>query len=170
MSITEAPVKKPDSRLVRVTTTSFKAMKGRGEKITMLTAYDYSTARIADEAGIDALLVGDSLGQVMLGYDSTVRVTMDEMIHHTKAVSRGVRHALVIGDMPFLSYTVSPEEALRNAGRFMQEGGAQAVKLEGAADTRTVERMVASGIPVMGHLGLTPQSIHVFGGDKDQGN
>ena len=121
MSITELPAKKAESRTGRVTTTKLKAMKGRGEKIAMLTAYDYSTARIADEAGIDALLVGDSLGMVMLGYDSTVRVTMDEMLHHTKAVSRGARHTLVIGDMPFMSYNVSPEEALRNAGRFLQE-------------------------------------------------
>src|SRR5205823_2202682 len=123
----------------------------------------------ADAAGIDVLLVGDSLGQVMLGYDSTVRVTMEEMLHHTKAVSRGVRHALVIGDMPFLSYNLSPDEALRNAGRFLQEGGAQAVKLEGAFDPSIVERMVGAGIPVMGHLGLTPQSINVFGGHKIQG-
>src|SRR5438105_2961121 len=173
MSVVELPKQgtgeKSASRPARMTTTRFKAMKERGEKIVMLTAYDYSTARIADEAGVHALLVGDSLGQVMLGYDSTVRVTMDEMIHHTKAVSRGVRHALVIGDMPFLSYTVSPEEALRNAARFLQEGGAQAVKLEGAAAAPTVERMVAAGVPVMGHLGLTPQSINVFGGHKVQG-
>src|SRR5919109_2098003 len=138
MSITELPAKKAESRTGRVTTTKFKAMKGRGEKIAMLTAYDYSTARIADEAGIDALLVGDSLGMVMLGYESTVSVTMEEMVHHTKAVSRGARHALVIGDMPFLSYNVSPEEALRNAGRFLQEGGAQAVKLEGASSAPAV--------------------------------
>ncbi|MFL5735413.1 MAG: 3-methyl-2-oxobutanoate hydroxymethyltransferase [Chloroflexia bacterium] len=169
MSVTEAPQNKTESRPVRVTTTKLKAMKGRGEKITMLTAYDYSTARIADEAGVDVLLVGDSLGMVMLGYESTVRVTMDEMLHHTKAVARGARHALVVGDMPFMSYGISPEEALRNAGRFLQEAGAQAIKLEGAADTHIVEKMVASGIPVMGHLGLTPQSINVFGGHKIQG-
>jgi 3-methyl-2-oxobutanoate hydroxymethyltransferase len=172
MSVTEAPAGsagKIDLRPARVTVTKLKAMKGRGEKITMLTAYDYSSARIADEAGIDTLLVGDSLGMVMLGYESTVRVTMDEMLHHTKAVSRGAHHALVVGDMPFMSYSVGPEEALRNAARFLQEGGAQAVKLEGAADTSIVERMVASGIPVMGHLGLTPQSINVFGGHKIQG-
>ena len=144
-------------------------MKGRGEKVVMLTAYDYSTARIMDGAGVDAILVGDSLGMVMLGYDSTVPVTVDDMIHHTKAVARGARHALVIGDMPFMSYTVSPEEALRNAARFMQEGGAQAVKVEGAAVAPIIERMVAGGIPVMGHLGLTPQSINVFGGHKIQG-
>jgi 3-methyl-2-oxobutanoate hydroxymethyltransferase len=172
MSITELPAasaSKTESRAARVTVTKLKAMKARGEKITMLTAYDYSSARIADEAGIDTLLVGDSLGMVMLGYESTVRVTMEEMLHHTRAVSRGAHHALVIGDMPFMSYSVSPDEALRNAARFLQEGGAQAVKLEGAADTHIVERMVASGIPVMGHLGLTPQSINVFGGHKIQG-
>ena len=173
MSITELPMTdgaaKAGGHPSRVTTTKFKAMKGRGEKIVMLTAYDYSTARLADRAGVDALLVGDSLGQVMLGYDSTVPVTMDDMIHHTKAVSRGAQHALVIGDMPFMSYHISPEEALRNAARFMQEAGAQAVKLEGASVAPTVERMVAAGIPVMGHLGLTPQSINVFGGHKIQG-
>src|SRR5262245_19404879 len=126
MSVTDLPKTEPartvGARPARVTTTRLKAMKERGEKIVMLTAYDYSTARIADGAGIDALLVGDSLAQVVLGYDSTVRVTVDEMLHHTRAVSRGTQHALVIGDMPFLSYNVSPEEALRNAGRFLQEG------------------------------------------------
>jgi 3-methyl-2-oxobutanoate hydroxymethyltransferase len=157
------------ARAERVTITKLKAMKGRGEKIAMITAYDYYTARLVDGAGIDAILVGDSLGQVMLGYDSTVPVTMDDMIHHTKAVSRGVRRALVIGDMPFMSYSLSPDEALRNAARFMQEAGARAVKLEGAAVAPTVERMVAAGIPVMGHLGLTPQSINVFGRHKIQG-
>ncbi len=173
MSVAELPKSetggKAEARQGRMTTTKLKAMKGRGEKIAMLTAYDYSTARLADEAGIHALLVGDSLGQVMLGYDSTVPVTMDDMIHHTKAVSRGAHQALVIGDMPFMSYHISPEEALRNAARFLQEANAQAVKLEGAAVLPTVERMVAAGIPVMGHLGLTPQSINVFGGHKIQG-
>ncbi len=173
MSVIELPAKdstdKAQERTSRVTTTKLKAMKERGEKIAMITAYDYSTAKIADRAGIPVILVGDSLGQVMLGYDSTVRVTMDEMIHHTKAVSRGVEQSLVIGDMPFLSYNVSQEEALRNAGRFLQAGGARAVKLEGAAVLPTIERMLAAGIPVMGHLGLTPQSINVFGGHKIQG-
>lgn len=173
MSVTELPksdaTDKPAGRQSRMTTTRFRAMKERGEKIVMVTAYDYSTARIADEAGIHALLVGDSLGQVMLGYDSTVPVTVDEMIHHTKAVSRGARQALVVGDMPFMSYHISPEETLRNAARFMQEGGARAVKVEGAAVAPMVERLVAAGIPVMGHLGLTPQSINVFGGHKIQG-
>ncbi|MEO8285447.1 MAG: 3-methyl-2-oxobutanoate hydroxymethyltransferase [Chloroflexota bacterium] len=152
-----------------MTVTRLKAMKERGEKIVMLTAYDYSTAKLADMAGIPILLVGDSLGRVMLGYDSELRVTMDDMLHHTKAVARGVQNALVVGDMPFMSYNISPEEALRNAMRLMQEGGARAIKLEGASTASTVERMVASGIPVMGHLGLTPQSINVIGGHKIQG-
>lgn len=170
MSVTELPpTDKAPSHPTHVTVTRLKAMKERGEKIAMITAYDYSTARIADAAGIPVILVGDSLGQVMLGYDSTVPVTMEDMLHHTRAVARGARHALVIGDMPFLSYNISIEEALRNAGRFMQEAGAQAVKLEGAAAAPAVERMVAAGIPVMGHLGLTPQSINVFGGHKIQG-
>ncbi|MDQ3704526.1 MAG: 3-methyl-2-oxobutanoate hydroxymethyltransferase [Chloroflexota bacterium] len=144
-------------------------MKARGEKITMMTAYDYSTARLLDSAGIDAILVGDSLGQVMLGYDSTVPVTMDDMVHHTKAVVRGAQRALVIGDLPFMSYHLSVEQALSNAARFMQEAGARAVKLEGASVTTAVERMVAAGIPVMGHLGLTPQSINVLGRHRIQG-
>lgn len=173
MSVIEIPssgvAEKGQARGGRVTVTKLKAMKERGEKIAMLTAYDYSTARLADEAGIPVLLVGDSLAQVVLGYDSTVRVTMEEMLHHVKAVSRGAQHALVIGDMPFLSYNTNPDEALRNAGRFLQEGGARAVKLEGASVAPAVERMVAAGIPVMGHLGLTPQSINVFGGHKIQG-
>jgi 3-methyl-2-oxobutanoate hydroxymethyltransferase len=153
----------------RMTVTKLKAMKERGEKIVMLTAYDYSTAKLADTAGIPLLLVGDSLGRVMLGYDSEVRVTMDDMLHHTKAVSRGAQRALVIGDMPFMSYNLGPEETLRNAGRFLQEGGARAVKMEGAAVAPVIERVVAAGIPVMGHLGLTPQSINVIGGHKIQG-
>lgn len=172
MSIAELPgsdTVEASTRVSHMTTTKFKAMKGRGEKIVMLTAYDYSTAKIADAAGIHALLVGDSLGQVMLGYETTVPVTMEDMLHHTKAVTRGVSRALVVGDMPFMSYHVSPDEALRNAARLMQEGGARAVKLEGAAVAPTVERMVAAGIPVMGHLGLTPQSINVIGRHKIQG-
>jgi 3-methyl-2-oxobutanoate hydroxymethyltransferase len=169
MSVIELPTAKPESKTGRMTTTKLRGMKERGEKIVMLTAYDYSTAKLADQAGIPLLLVGDSLGRVMLGYDSEVRVTMDDMLHHTKAVSRGVQNALVIGDMPFMSYTISPDEALRNAARFIQEGGARAIKLEGAAVVPTIERMVASGIPVMGHLGLTPQSINVIGGHKIQG-
>jgi len=151
----------------RVSVTQVKEMKQKGELIPMLTAYDYSIARIIDEAGIPLILVGDSLGMVVLGYDSTIPVTMDDMIHHTKAVVRGTRHALVIGDMPFMTYHVSIEEALRNAARFIQEAGAQAVKLEGGENmAATIKRIVSCGIPVMGHIGLTPQSIHQLGGFK----
>jgi 3-methyl-2-oxobutanoate hydroxymethyltransferase len=142
-------------------------MKQRGEKIPMLTAYDYAFAKIIDEAGVPLILVGDSLGMVMLGYESTIPVTMDEMIHHVKAVVRGTKHALVIGDMPFMTYHVSMEDTLRNAARFIQEGGAQAVKLEGGevvADK--VSRLVSCGIPVQGHIGLTPQSVNQLGGYK----
>ena len=152
---------------MRVTVSEIKEMKQRGDKIPMLTAYDYSTARLLDEAGVALILVGDSLGMVILGYESTIPVTMDEMIHHTKAVVRGTKHALVIGDMPFMTYHVSIDDALRNAARFIQEGGAQAVKLEGGevvADR--VSRLVACGIPVQGHIGLTPQSVHQIGGYK----
>jgi 3-methyl-2-oxobutanoate hydroxymethyltransferase len=171
MSVTELQTGKQGQQkpLARVSVTSLRAMKARGEKIVMLTAYDYSTAKLADTAGIPLLLVGDSLGKVMLGYDSEVRVTMDDMLHHTKAVTRGVSHALVVGDMPFMSYTISEEEAMRNAARLMQEGGAQAVKMEGATIAPTIRRLVDVGIPVMGHLGLTPQSINVIGGHKIQG-
>jgi len=145
-------------------------MKARGEKITMLTAYDYAMARLVDESGMPLVLVGDSLGMVALGYESTIPVTMDEMIHHTRAVVRGTKQALVVGDMPFMSYHVSTEEALRNAARFIQEGGAQAIKLEGGHTVADkVKRMVECGIPVMGHIGLTPQSIHQLGGFKAQG-
>jgi 3-methyl-2-oxobutanoate hydroxymethyltransferase len=152
---------------MRVTVGEIKEMKQRGDKIPMLTAYDYSTARLLDEAGVALILVGDSLGMVMLGYESTIPVTMDEMIHHTKAVVRGTKHALVVGDMPFMTYHVSIDDALRNAARFIQEGGAQAVKLEGGevvADR--VSRLVACGIPVQGHIGLTPQSVNQIGGYK----
>jgi len=171
MSVTELQTGKQEQRkpLARVSVTSLRGMKAKGEKIVMLTAYDYSTAKLADTAGIPLLLVGDSLGKVMLGYDSEVRVTMDDMLHHTKAVTRGVSHALVVGDMPFMSYTISEEEAMRNAARLMQEGGAQAVKMEGATIAPTIRRLVDVGIPVMGHLGLTPQSINVIGGHKIQG-
>jgi 3-methyl-2-oxobutanoate hydroxymethyltransferase len=155
---------------MRVTATQIKEMKARGDKIVMLTAYDYSTARLVDEAGIPLILVGDSLGMVVLGYESTIPVTMDEMLHHTKAVVRGTKQAMVIGDMPFMTYHVSVEEALRNAARFIQEAGAQAVKLEGGVTVaEKVRRIVDCGIPVMGHIGLTPQSIHQFGGFKMQG-
>jgi 3-methyl-2-oxobutanoate hydroxymethyltransferase len=155
---------------MRVNIDMVKDMKQRGEKIAMLTAYDYPTAKIVDEAGVPLVLVGDSLGNVVLGYDSTIPVTMDVMIHHTKAVTRAVKNAMVIGDMPFMSYQVSEGEALKNAARFMQEGGAQGVKLEGGVSVASVtRRIVDCGIPVMGHIGLTPQSIHQLGGFKAQG-
>ncbi len=144
--------------------------KDRGERFAMLTAYDYLTAQILDEAGVPALLVGDSLGMVVLGYDSTVRVTMEEMLHHTRAVRRGAQRALIVGDMPFMSYQGSLEDGMRNAGRFLKEGGAHAVKLEGGG--RIVEltaRLVDAGIPVMAHVGLTPQSVNQMGGFKVQG-
>jgi len=155
---------------MRTTINQIKEMKPKGEKIVMLTAYDYSTARLVDEAGIPLILVGDSLGMVVLGYESTVPVTIGEMLHHTKAVVRGTKQAMVIGDMPFMTYHVSVEDALRNAARFIQEAGAQAVKLEGGVTVaEKVKRIVDCGIPVMGHIGLTPQSIHQFGGFKMQG-
>jgi len=155
---------------MRVTIADIKEMKQKKEKIPMLTAYDYVTAKMIDEASVPLILVGDSLGMVMLGYESTIPVTMEEMIHHTKAVVRGAKKALIIGDMPFMTYHISISEALHNAARFIQEGGAQAVKLEGGevvADT--VRRLVGCGIPVMGHIGLTPQSIHQLGGFKVRG-
>jgi 3-methyl-2-oxobutanoate hydroxymethyltransferase len=155
---------------MRVGINEIKEMKAKKEKIVMLTAYDYSTAKLVDEAGIPLILVGDSLGMVILGYESTIPVTIDEMIHHTKAVVRGTKQALVIGDMPFMTYHTNISDALRNAARFIQEGGAQAVKLEGGVTVaETVKRIVECGIPVMGHIGLTPQSIHQLGGHKVQG-
>jgi 3-methyl-2-oxobutanoate hydroxymethyltransferase len=153
----------------RLTVVDVARMHADGERIAMLTAYDFPTAKLLDEAGIPVLLVGDSLGQAMLGYESTVRVTMDEMLHHTKAVVRGAARAFVIGDMPFLSYA-TPEEALENAGRFLREAGAQAVKIEGGVrSARIVETLVKAGIPVMGHIGLTPQSINAIGKIRIQG-
>jgi 3-methyl-2-oxobutanoate hydroxymethyltransferase len=144
--------------------------KEQAQPITMLTAYDYSTARAIDAAGLDVILVGDSLGMVVLGYTSTLPVTMEEMLHHCRAVARGACRALLVGDMPFLSYQVSVPEAVRNAGRFLQEGGMGAVKLEGGREmVPTTRAIVNAGIPVMGHLGLTPQSIHKLGGHKPQG-
>ncbi len=155
---------------MRVTATRIRDMKERGEKICMLTAYDFSTARFLDEVGIPVILVGDSLGMVALGPQSTIPVTLDEMLHHTRAVVRGADHALVVGDMPFMTYHASMEEAVRNAGRFLQEGGCQAVKLEGGERMAgTIRRIVDCGIPVMGHIGLTPQSINQLGGFKVQG-
>ncbi len=154
----------------KVTVPEIRKMKERGEKITALTAYDYSFACILDQAGIDILLVGDSLGSVIQGKENTLPVTMDDMIYHTKAVARGCKRALLVADMPFLSFQVSAEEAKRNAGRFVQEAGAEAVKLEGGMRImQTVEALVQMGIPVMGHVGLTPQSIHQFGGYRVQG-
>jgi 3-methyl-2-oxobutanoate hydroxymethyltransferase len=155
---------------MRVNINQIKEMKQKGDKIAMLTAYDYTTARIIDESGVPLILVGDSLGMVVLGYDSTIPVTMEEMLHHTRAVARGVKSALIIGDMPFMTYHISTEGALRNAARFIQEGSAQAVKLEGGVNVADkVADIVNCGIPVMGHIGLTPQSIHQLGGFKIQG-
>jgi len=155
---------------VRVSINKIKEMKQKGEKITMLTAYDYTTAKLVDEAGVHMILVGDSLGMVVLGYDSTIPVTIDVMLHHTRAVVRGSQNAMVVGDMPFMTYNISTEDALRNAARFLQETGCQAVKLEGGVTVAdTVRRIVDCGIPVVGHIGLTPQSINQLGGHKIQG-
>ena len=157
-------------RINKITTSAILKMKREGEKISMLTAYDYSTAAIMDESGVDMILIGDSLGMVVLGYDSTLPVTMEDMLHHTKPVSRAAKRAMVIADMPFMSYQVSAEEALRNAGRFMQEAGAHGVKLEGGEGvTDAVRKITSAGIPLVGHLGLTPQSVHQLGGYKVQG-
>ncbi|HVX31252.1 MAG TPA: 3-methyl-2-oxobutanoate hydroxymethyltransferase [Nitrolancea sp.] len=154
---------------MRVSIQDLKAFKQRGERFSMLTAYDYATARTLDAAGIPVLLVGDSLGMVSLGYDTTLPVTLDDIIHHCRAVVRGTERALIVADLPFLTYQVSPEEALRNAGRLIQEGGAQTVKLEGGRELApTVARIVRAGIPVMGHLGLTPQSVNQLGGFRVQ--
>ncbi|MGI6413335.1 MAG: 3-methyl-2-oxobutanoate hydroxymethyltransferase [Syntrophomonadaceae bacterium] len=156
--------------MARISTLSLKEKKNKGEKISMLTAYDYPMAAMLDEAGIDMLLVGDSLGNVVLGYENTLSVTMDDMVHHCKAVVRATRNAMVVADMPFLSYHVSIPEAVRNAGRLIQEAGAQAVKLEGGTERMdTVKAILDAQIPVMGHIGLTPQSVYQFGGFKVQG-
>ncbi len=153
----------------KVTTLTLRQRKAEGRPITMLTAYDFATAQALDRAEVDSILVGDSLGMVVLGYDNTLPVTMDDMLHHCKAVARGARTSLLVGDMPFLSYQVSTEQAVRNAGRFLQEAGMDAVKLEGGRERRAaVEAIVAAGIPVMGHLGLTPQSVHALGGFRPQ--
>lgn len=154
----------------KITVPHILKMKQRGEKSTCLTAYDYCFSRILDQAGVEMILVGDSLGCVIQGQSNTLAVTMDEMIYHTRLVARGRQRALVIGDMPFLSYQTSPEDALRNAGRFFKEAGAEAVKLEGGVAVRdTIHAIVRAGMPVMGHIGLTPQSVHAFGGYKIQG-
>jgi 3-methyl-2-oxobutanoate hydroxymethyltransferase len=159
----------PDAR-PRSTVSSLADKKRRGEPITMLTAYDYPTARVVDESGVDAILVGDSLAMVVLGHATTLAVTMDEMLHHARAVSRGARRALLVGDMPFMSYQAEPAQAVRNAGRFLQEAGMHAVKLEGGrAYADTVRAIVRAGIPVQGHVGLTPQSVNALGGYRVQG-
>jgi 3-methyl-2-oxobutanoate hydroxymethyltransferase len=159
-----------DTNRGKITVSHLKAKKTRREPITMLTAYDYPTALILDNAGVDALLVGDSLGMVVLGYENTLPVTMEDMLHHCKAVAKGASKAHLIGDMPFMSYQVSTGEAVRNAGRFLQEGGMDAIKLEGGRErAASIKAIVSAGIPVMGHLGLTPQSVHKFGGWKTQG-
>ena len=152
------------------TVSTLLSQKQSGDKITMLTAYDFTTARIMDECGVNAILIGDSLGMVMLGYDNTLPVTMEDMIHHTAAVSRGAQNAFIVADMPFMSYQVSVQEAVINAGRLIKEGGANAVKLEGGAEVcEQIKAIVNASIPVVAHLGLTPQSVNVFGGFKVQG-
>ncbi|WP_291637119.1 3-methyl-2-oxobutanoate hydroxymethyltransferase [Clostridium sp.] len=149
---------------------TFISSKKSGEKLTMLTAYDYSMAKLIDECGVNGILVGDSLGMVCLGYKDTLSVTMDDMLHHTKAVARGTKNALVVSDMPFMSYQTSLYDAVKNAGRFIQEAGAQAIKLEGGSVVcPQIKAIVNAQIPVMGHLGLTPQSVNMFGGFKVQG-
>jgi 3-methyl-2-oxobutanoate hydroxymethyltransferase len=153
-----------------VTVQTLRAMTSRAERITMVTAYDATFARMLDEGGADILLVGDSLGMVVQGQETTLPVTMDEMVYHCRAVARGSKRAHLVGDMPFMSYQVSADDALRSAGRFLAEGGMHAVKLEGGVDMApTIRRIVAAGIPVMGHVGLTPQSVHAMGGFKVQG-
>lgn len=154
----------------KFTVANFLECKKTGKKITMLTAYDYPTAKIVDEAGIDAILVGDSLGMVVLGYEDTTRVTMDDMVHHAKAVVRGTKRAMVVVDMPFLSYHQGIYESVRNAGRLVSETGCKSVKLEGGEEViEDVKAIIRAGIPVMGHLGYTPQSVNIFGGHKAQG-
>ncbi|MEN8143320.1 MAG: 3-methyl-2-oxobutanoate hydroxymethyltransferase [Gemmatimonadota bacterium] len=161
----------PSPKAHRVTTRTLREMKERGEKIAVLTCYDHLFGSLLDKTAIDVILVGDSLGQVILGYDSTLPVTLDEMIHHSRAVRRAISKALLVVDLPFLSYQISDEDALRNAGRVLKETGAEAVKLEGgdAATVSRVRALVNAGIPVMGHLGLTPQALHRFGGYRVQG-
>ena len=154
----------------KITTHTLQVKKNESQTITMLTAYDYGTALAIDRAGIDTILVGDSLGMVVLGYATTLPVTMEDMIHHCKAVARGASYAMLIGDMPFMSYQASVEDAVRNAGRFLQEAGMDAVKLEGGRERLdAIQAILSAGIPVMGHLGLTPQSVHKLGGFRAQG-
>ncbi len=160
----------PTSTRKKVTTLTLRQKKERSEPISMLTAYDYPTALTMDQAGMDAILVGDSLGMVVLGYENTLPVTMEDMLHHCRAVARGAKSAMLIGDMPFMSYQASVDEAVRNAGRFLQNGGMDAVKLEGGHErVDAIRAIVAAGIPVMGHIGLTPQSVHQLGGFRPQG-
>ena len=167
---TPAPISTRAVARKKVTTLTFRQKKERGEPITMLTAYDYPTALAVDNAGIDSILVGDSLAMVVLGYENTLSVTMEDMLHHSRAVARGAKSAMLIGDMPFMSYQVSVEEATRNAGRFLQQGGMDAVKLEGGRErVDAVRSITGAGIPVMGHLGLTPQSVNQLGGFRAQG-
>ncbi len=166
---TLSPQAAPQARK-KITTHTLRQKKEQGIPIAMLTAYDYPTALALDRAGVDAILVGDSLGMVVLGYENTLPVTMEDMLHHCRAVARGAKSALLVGDMPFLSYQVSVEEAVRNAGRFLQEGGMDAVKLEGGRERlEAIRAIISAGIPVMGHLGLTPQSVHQLGGFRPQG-
>lgn len=166
---TQAPTPKTEAARPKVTVRDFRQKKKDGQPITMLTAYDYPTALAVDQAGIDSILVGDSLGMVVLGYPNTLSVTMDDMIHHCKAVARGASTALLVGDLPFMSYQVSVEQAVSNAGRFLQQAGMDAVKLEGGRErAEAVRQIVAAGIPVMGHLGLTPQSVNTLGGFRPQ--
>lgn len=154
----------------KVTTLTFRRKKQQGEPISMLTAYDYPTALAIDQAGLDSILVGDSLGMVVLGYANTLPVTMEDMLHHSRAVARGTQYALLIGDMPFMSYQADVKDAVRNAGRFLQEGEMDAVKLEGGRErAETIQSIISAGIPVMGHIGLTPQSVNQFGGFRPQG-
>jgi 3-methyl-2-oxobutanoate hydroxymethyltransferase len=154
-----------------MTVPEFRGMKSRGSKLAVITAYDYTSARLSDEAGVDAILVGDSLGMVVQGHPTSLPVTLEEIIYHTRCVIRGTRRALVVADMPFLTYQVSPRQAVRNAGRLMKEGGAHAVKLEGGVRMRaSIQACVDAGIPVMGHIGLTPQAVHLLGGFKVQRN
>ncbi|MDN5316232.1 MAG: 3-methyl-2-oxobutanoate hydroxymethyltransferase, partial [Thermoanaerobacterium sp.] len=154
----------------KVTVSILRKYKSEGKKITALTAYDFPTAKILDECGVDMILVGDSLGMAVLGYESTIPVTMNDMVHHTKAVTKAAKNAFVVADMPFMSYNISKEDALKNAARLLAEGGAQSVKLEGGIEVaETVRAIVNAGIPVVGHIGLTPQSVNQLGGYKVQG-
>lgn len=169
MTTTPTQPTQPNTRK-KITTHSLRALKARHEPIAMLTAYDYPTALLVEKSGSEILLVGDSLGMVVLGYENTLPVTMEDMLHHCKAVARGAKSPLLVGDMPFMSYQVSVSEAVRNAGRFLQEGGMDAVKLEGGRERLdAIRAIVSAGIPVMGHIGLTPQSVHQLGGFRAQG-